>query len=277
MASLRRGLNRHRHSSVSSVTRAICVAEIEKLEVAGRPGAAQDFRKHVTTFLNWCVTQGHLSASPMAGYRRPRQTRAQRLAQPRLTFTETEPLRILWAALATASDPCFQACLRFGLLTGIRRGELAGLRWAHLTLTGGDPRIDLPAEITKTGEARSVPLGPLSINLLVSLPRLAGTDLVFPGRGKPDPATGRIVIPMMSGWSQRLAPVKAALGASNFGLHVLRRSYRSGLSDLGVPQEIAELMLGHKRKGLVGTYDHSGVWPARVEAQTRWEGFVAGL
>jgi integrase len=139
------------------------------------------------------------------------------------------------------------------------------LRWSFLTLNGEDPRIDLPAEITKAGEPRSLPLGPLSISLLDAQPRAAGTDLVFPGRGEVE----------MAGWSRRLAPVKRALGAPGFGLHALRRSYRSGLSDLEVPEEIAERMIGHKRPGLMGTYDHSTVWSARVEAQAQWEGLLA--
>ena len=96
---------------------------------------------------------------------------------------------------------------------------------------------------------------------------MAGTDLVFPGRRNAE----------ISGWSKRLAPLKKALAEPGFGLHALRKSYRSGLSDLGVPLELAELMIGHKRPGLVGVYDQSGVWPARVEAQARWEGLLSGL
>jgi hypothetical protein len=44
-----------------------------------------------------------------------------------------------------------------------------------------------------------------------------------------------------------------------------------------VSQDIAELMIGHLRHGLVGTYDRSDAWPARVKAQTLWEELIAAL
>ena len=264
MSSLRRNLHRHRHSTIATLDRLALLAHVDEIEASGKPGAAQDFRKHAGAFLNWAVSQGHLTASPLAGYRRPRQTRAERLARPKLTFTGTDALRRLWRALGAAGQP-FEAMLRLGLLTGLRRGELANLQWAHVELDGSEPRITLPAEVTKTGEARALPLGPLSAALLSSQSRPAGTDLVFPGRGQK----------RISGWTQRLAPVKAEV--PGFGLHALRRSFRSGLSDLGVSEGIAEVMVGHKRKGLVGIYDRSEVWPARVAAQARWEAHIAGL
>jgi site-specific recombinase XerC len=267
ISSLSRGLQRHHSKPIAELSRAACVAEIDAIEASGRPGAAQDFRKHCSAFLNWCVSQGHLPASPLGGYRRPRQTRAQRLTRLRLTYIGPRALQTLWAGLAAASDPAFRALLQLGLLTGLRRGELAALRWDHLTLSDDEPRITLPAEITKTGEMRALPLGPLSVAIVRAQPRLAGTDLLFPGRRQKP----------IAGWSKRLAPVKAALGEPEFGLHTLRRTYRSGLSDLGVPLDVAELMIGHQRQGLVGTYDRSEVWPARVSAQATWEGHVAAV
>ena len=267
MASLRRGLERHRRSAIGSLTLKDCVAEIDRLEALGMRGAAANWRVYVTGFLKWSVGIGCVPASPMAAYHRPSATRAERLSRGQRAYTGPDALKGLWDALRSAGDPTFAALLQLGLLTGLRRGELARLRWSHVNLSGNSPRIELPAAMMKTGEAHSVPLGPLSLALLDAQPRMAGTDLVFPGRRNAE----------ISGWSKRLAPLKKTLAEPGFGLHALRKSYRSGLSDLGVPLELAELMIGHKRPGLVGVYDKSGVWPARVEAQARWEGLLSGL
>jgi integrase len=37
--------------------------------------------------------------------------------------------------------------------------------------------------------------------------------------------------------------------------HDLRRTVRTGLAKLGCPTEVAEAVLGHSKKGIVGTYD----------------------
>jgi hypothetical protein len=48
----------------------------------------------------------------------------------------------------------------------------------------------------------------------------------------------------------------------HFTIHDLRRSARTHLAALGVRREVAERCLGHKLKGLEGTYDHHD-YPSR--------------
>ena len=55
MASLRRGLERHRRSAIGSLTLKDCVAEIDRLEALGMRGAAANWRVYVTGFLRWSV------------------------------------------------------------------------------------------------------------------------------------------------------------------------------------------------------------------------------
>jgi integrase len=107
--------------------------------------------------------------------------------------------------------------------------------------------------------------------VLRELPRLAGTDLVFPGRGgKP-----------MGGWTRRLAPIQAATaraGLARWTLHDLRRTVRTGLGRLGVDAEIAELMLNHAPGDeLAAIYDRGEYQQQRVEAADRWASHVREL
>ena len=263
LSTLRRNLVRHKARPIGDLTRLDFVAIVEAIEASGRPGAAQDFRAKASAFLNYCADTGHLHASPLAGYRRARTTRAQKLAERRLTFTTSEGLRQLWAAFDAAHEPAFRDLLRLALLTGQRRGELAQMRWRDLDLTHpAGARWVIPAALRKTGEAHTVPLGPQSRQLIAAQPRHADVDLVFPA-----PRTGRVI----TGWSERVRPVCKALGEPTFALHALRRSYRSGLSEIGVDWDTAERQIGHARPGLLGIYDKSDIWPRRVAAQERWE------
>lgn len=92
----------------------------------------------------------------------------------------------------------------------------------------------------------------------------------------------------MSGWSKIMDPndhrtkgdtttctpgfVKAS--GVHFTLHDLRRTFRTGLSRLGVDREIAELALGHAREDLEARYNRDGCETALREAFDAWGGHV---
>ncbi|MFX0546875.1 tyrosine-type recombinase/integrase [Roseovarius sp. S1116L3] len=251
---------------VGQLTRANLVSVIDNIEADGRPGAADDFRKHVVAMLNWSVGAGLLQASPMSGYRRERSTRAQRLERAKSVFKNDAEIASFWAASSQVSNPMFAAFLRFLLLTGQRRTETSCLRWSDLHLDVDQGKWAIPANVRKMGDAHEVPLGKLSVEILNQLPKHS-SDLVFPGRGGVH----------MSGWSKRLAPVRSALDMRDFAFHALRRTYRTGMGELGVPFEIAELMIGHARPDLVRRYDRGTLWRQRVRAQEQWEGYIEGL
>lgn len=269
MSSLRRNLGKFRYAAIGDLTRLSLVSVIDEIELAGKPGAAQYFRAKATAFLNFAADKGYIPASPLAGFRRERLTRSQRAIRPRAAYPTREELQGLLRAFWSLSDPIFRDLLRLGLLTGQRRGEIASLRWSDLDLSDPkNPRWIIPAGLRKTGEAHTVPLGALSVALLKAQPRLAESSLVFPSRRPTRP---------ISGWTQRLVEVREALGDKRFSMHALRRSYRSGLTEIGVDFDTAELQIGHKRPGLAGTYDKSEVWTKRQAAQAAWETLICDV
>ncbi|WP_170592122.1 tyrosine-type recombinase/integrase [Ruegeria arenilitoris] len=273
MQSLRANLNPHRTRPIGDLTRLDLTAVIDGIEKSGRPGAADYFRKNATGFLNFAADKGHIPVSPLAGYRRPRQTRAQRLSGNQWTMNTPEQIQRFLKAVSSSHDPIFQAFLRFTLLTGQRRNEVAHMRWAEL-----DTKLSIwtvPADRTKTGTEHTVPLGLLSRALLENLAEVACATigktgaLIFSSHRKPGSP--------MSGWSKRIIPVRNAYGDNRLSIHGLRRTYRTGLSELGIDFDTAERMIGHKRPGLAGTYDKSTIIDRRFEAQYRWEHMLSEL
>lgn len=67
----------------------------------------------------------------------------------------------------TARSPYHDAYLTIALETGMRRGEILGMRWEHIDLAG--QTVHLPD--TKGGEPRDVPLSSRAVEALRSLPR----------------------------------------------------------------------------------------------------------
>lgn len=273
MQSLRTNLHPHRTRPIGDLTRLDLTAIIDCIEKSGRPGAAGYFRKNATGLLNFAADKGHIPVSPLAGYRRPRQTRAQRLSGEKWTMTAPGQIERFLEALCASPDPIFQAFLRLTLLTGQRRNEIAHMRWTELDAETAFWTI--PAARTKTGTTQTVPLGPLSSALFKDLSKLTAarpgkTDaLAFPSSRTPNTA--------ISGWSKRIIPVRKAYGDDRLSIHGLRRTYRTGLTELGIDFDTAERMIGHKRPGLAGTYDKSTILERRLEAQRIWEDHIATL
>ena len=263
MYSLRTYLRPYVKTAAADLSRQQIVRAMDRLEELGRPGAADYLRKTVASMLNWAVDKGHLQASVMAGYRRERATRAERLAKPRIVLKTTDEIKAFWRATEAASNPAFRDLMRFLLLTGQRRTETASLRWAHLS---GDV-WSIPADITKTGVEQKVPLGPMAKNIIEAQNRYAATELVFVGRDASQ----------ISGWSQLLKPIREAMAMPTLAPHALRRSYRTGLAELGIPSDVAEAMIAHKRADLIALYNHADLWSARVAAQVKWEKHLSDL
>lgn len=81
MSALRRGLKDHFDLAIAELTRRQIMAAVNKIAKTGKRGAAKDLRKHVHTFLQWCVGEGYAEHNVLAGYRAPKETRAQRVGR----------------------------------------------------------------------------------------------------------------------------------------------------------------------------------------------------
>jgi integrase len=252
------------------VMRSEFLDQIEKVRVRVGEPSADALRRHLSGMLNAAVNAQHIAHSPMAGYRKPRATRAVRIArkdnikrQPNLIGADE--FRYFWAATEAAKTEVFRDYLRVLLLTGQRSIELAKAEWSDFDLDSG-LWVARP-ETRKNGEPFTMPLGPLSVEIIGRQTRVS--DLVFPGR------SGALIV---AGRSDRIEPIKEAMAAScgrgDVAYHTLRRAYRTRLSEMGVPEPLAELMTGHQRDDLVGRYDHSDQIDQRRPPQDSYEAWV---
>jgi len=131
-----------------------------------------------------------------------------------------------------------------GLLafTGMRRGEVLGLRWLDVDRRGG--RILLPQ--TKNGEGRIVWLNALACQVLDSLPAGAPADHVFPASDDVTPENVSIAF------------LRACrkVGIADFRLHDLRHTAASWLRMQGADIHTVALLLGHKDLRMAARYQH---------------------
>jgi integrase len=268
MSALRRGLSHLLQRDLAELDRSTLIDAIERIERSGRPGAAREFRKHVRTFLNRQLSRGVIAVDLLAGYRMLAATKEDTLAAEEhgKALTEAE-IAALWRTASDLGGP-FGGLVRMGLATGLRRGELAALRWDWIDREGF--RITIPGKVMKSGREHTVPITGLIAKLLDKTPDRGG-GLVFPSERRLGGATP------MSGWSKMMTHLRQRSGVGGVGLHDLRRTYRSALADLGVREEIAEAMIAHRRSRLVKRYNRAQLWNQRRAAAEKLDTWLAGV
>jgi integrase len=264
MSTLRRGLAPFSRREIDTLTRKDLINQIEALENAGKPGAATNLRSHARAWLEWAVSSGFVQFNVLAGLRRARSSRAERLGGKSKGKALSDPeIVALWNGVGVIGViGAFGGMVRLGLLTGMRRNELAELRWSDVR----DDRIVLAAHATKTGAQHEIPLTVLMRNVLAAQPKTT-SDRIFPSW-----RTGA----QMRGWTELVAAANRKSGVA-FKLHDLRRTVRTLMSRLDVSREVAELAIGHVKRGLIAIYDKDPNWLARVDAFERVSNHIATL
>lgn len=180
-----------------------------------------------------------LDDSPMRKIKKPTEPRG------RVRFLDDDERERLLKACRESDNEWLYLCVILALSTGMRQGELMGLKWPDVNLKDGF----IILHETKNGERRRVPIAGLALELLRdhSKVRRLDTPLLFPGRKNPDqPISLR-------------KPFETALKRAeitDFHWHDLRHCTASYLAMGGASlAEIAEI-LGHKTLQMVKRYSH---------------------
>jgi integrase len=134
------------------------------------------------------------------------------------------------------------------LNTGLRRGELLGLRWNAVDLASS--MLTVTAATAKSGHTRRVPLNseirPVLKGWYEAQGAPQGQALVFPGRD------GRRMARIDSSWRA----VLRAANISDFRLHDCRHHFASRLVQAGVDLYKVKVLLGHSEIAMTERYAH---------------------
>ena len=224
----------------------------------------------------WAVKRGAVRANPFADL-----PIAKSVGKRERVLTDDE-IGEIWRAAGDAASP-YGTIIRMLILTGQRRGEVAGMHWGEISddLT----TWTLPGERTKNGAAHMVPLNAPTRDLLRGLLPDDGKETKREERR----AAGALALPgavgtPFAGWSKakaaldkavRDARTRAAAPAGTspaplvpWSVHDLRRTVATGLQRLGVRLEVTEAVLNHisgTRGGIAGVYQRHD-WAAEKRA-----------
>ncbi|MEQ1686528.1 MAG: integrase arm-type DNA-binding domain-containing protein [Burkholderiaceae bacterium] len=138
-------------------------------------------RGRIEKVLNWAKGRGHRTGDNPAAWKGNLEAQ---LAQPQKITAAVHhaalPLGEVSAFMhrLRGAEGMGARALEFLILTAARSGEARGATWAEIDL---DAKVwTVPASRMKMKKEHRVPLSEAAIKLLRKLPRVAGTDLVFP-------------------------------------------------------------------------------------------------
>ena len=175
-----------------------------------------------------------------------------------------DELGALWKAAESLGYP-YGPLFRMLALTGQRKSEVAEATWSEFDLAA--KLWTIPAERMKADAAHVVPLTDDVIEILTSLPRFNKGDHLFSTDSGVKPVDG------FSNGKVKLDKAMAAeLGRAvePFVIHDIRRTMRTGLSALPVPDLVRELVIAHTKPGLHKVYDQHAYLDEKRRALELW-------
>lgn len=215
---------------IDEITRRMVLKKHQELSRSTGKITANDVFRHFRSVYNFiAATEENLPPNPVSILS---QARAWNKERRRQTIVEAKQLPAWWSAVM--DEPEYSRdFLLIALFTGMRRNEIASLRWENIDLD--ERKLHLPT--TKNGDPLLLPLSDFLFNLLWKRKESAGANpWVFPGKGP----VGHIVEPKK--FHQR---VRAASGVS-FTLHDLRRTYITIAESLDIPHYALKRLLNHR-------------------------------
>lgn len=271
---------------VSDIRRRDVIEVVEaKAETAPRQAAV--LLAYSRKLMDYAVDRDYIIANPLAGLKpgsitvKGKRDPLRQVARARIL--DQDEIRTFWnTAEACRLHLLTALALKLVLVTGQRPGEVAGM---HETEINGTVWTIPAARRGKTDTAHTVHLTETALALIeaakVERERLKARRTV--------PASGHI----FEAWpgkpvnnaalSRAIDRSAAALGAKNvqpwgrWTPHDLRRTMRTGLSACRVRPDIAEMTIGHTKRGMTAVYDLHGFEAERKAALEAWESRLLGI
>ena len=219
-------------------------------------------RQAAMALFMFAMQEGLVEANPVIGTKAPEGSR------PRERVLSDSELAAIWRA---CGDDDHGKIIRLLICLGARRQEIGGMAFSECSdLDGPSPTWTLPAERSKNKRKHTLPLLPLALGIIRSVPKRATRDRLF----------GTSAAEGFSGWDKGKKRIDALCGCKDWKVHDLRRSFATGLADLGVAPHVIEHILNHRgghRSGVAGIYNRSVYERETRAALALWEDHVRAL
>jgi integrase len=256
------------------------IADITKLDVrtytkdkaAETPAMARNHLGQLKQLFGWAVDQDCFGLTddnnPIAALTAKKLIGKKVVRKRVLNNAE---LRALWHAAQRTPYP-YGPLIRMLILTGQRKSEVADAVWSEFDFA---TRLwTIPAKRMKMDSAHVVPLTDGVLEILEGLPRFKRGNHLF------STSYGVATVDGFSRAKERLDKLMAEeLGhpPEHFTIHDIRRTMRTGLSALPIPDVVRERVVAHAAGGMHAVYDQWSYLDEKRRALELWEARLRGI
>ncbi len=270
---IRRELMRHwQNRSFAELRKRDAIKLTEALVDAGKPAAAHRLHEIIRRIGRWAARRDRIGLNPFADMDPP----VDKVVRDR--YLKPHEIEAVWNAWDTMGYP-FGPFGKLLLVTAQRLREVAQIQWSEID--SDNALWVIPADRTKSGRETEVPLSTLALEILDALPRFAGGEFVFTTTSGKSPVSGfskskrrtdTLVLEAAREQAEEAGEDPESVEPMpHWRTHDLRRTARTGLAEVGVPQIVAEKVLNHaERNVLVKTYDRHEYADEKRDALERW-------
>jgi integrase len=245
------------------------------------PRAAAQVLLYARRLMDYATDRDIIAANPLAGLK-PGSIQVEGRRDPlkavaRGRILTPDEIRVFWANAETCGlHRLTGLCLKAVLVTGQRPGEVAGMRedeisgrwWTIPASRRG--KTDSTHTVFLTGTAlQIIAEAKAEIDRLSERRREPWSGFIFearPGAAITNAALARAVERSRDALGNRYQDQWG-----HWTPHDLRRTMRTGLSAAKIRPDIAELSIGHTKRGIVAVYDQHGFADERRSALEAWE------
>jgi integrase len=253
-------------TAITDITVADIATRLNTVNKNSGTSTAGRARSALSSMFTWAMQNGLMGKdprNPVIGTKNPDDAPASRDR----VLKDTE-IAAIWRA---CGDDEYGKIVKLLTLTACRRDEIGGLRWSEIDRDNGT--LALPKERVKNEHAHTLPLTPLALEIINSVPERVNRHLLFGDRSTKG----------FSGWDRAKNDLDARLGGAVKGewrLHDLRRSVATWLAEDGnVEPHVIEAILNHYsgRSGVTGIYNRATYSRQMRAALALWDDHLHSL
>lgn len=247
---------------VKDISRRDVIEILEKIVERGSPVMANRTGSITKQMFTFAQTRGWIDINPCVNI--TKSSIGGREA-PREVYLKYKQIWNFWNGLSKANfSESLKLALKILLTTGQRRGEVIRGEWCHVDFDKG--RWTIPASLSKNGKEHIVQLTPLSLSLFTQLKELASGSRYL----VPSPLSDEDVPISERAINRAVTRSKDLFDIETLTPHILRHTFSTNLSGLGVAPHIIEKLLNHQLGGMLAVYNHHPYYKERKEALLLW-------
>lgn len=262
-----------RHQPIKEILRPDAIKLIEFIQKRA-PGQARNVKKAAQSMFDYAEARGYVEFNPFAGVQKHVPAIAPRTGD---RWLSDEEIKIVWE---NSKDIEIGRAILLMLVTGQRPGEVTGMTWSEIDgewwqISWKRIKTEINPNLKREPRDHRVYLTPLALSLL---PIKTDDVYIFPanGRGRSVGAVGGMRPGTISHYLTEGQDNKY-FGLPRWTPKDLRRTVRTGLSRLGVPERHAEAVLNHTQSGVKKVYDLYEYDKEKKRALIKWAKHLESL